>query len=585
MDKESKNCQNCHNEFVIEPDDFAFYEKMKVPAPTFCSECRLIRRLAWRNEKSLYKNQCKKCDKSIVTVYPKSSGIAVYCRPCWWADNWNELETGLDFDESQNFFSQLSNLFHKAPVPSLFGAYATLFNSEYTNMVNNLKNCYLLTHSSYDEDCMYGSVIENSKNSVDNTMLTDGELCYENVDCQKCYQSMYSVDCENCHNIYFSKNCVGCSDCFGCVNLRSKRYHIFNQPYSKEEYEAKLKEFNINSYKNVKGLKEKTLGFWQQFPQKYMHDRHNASVSGDYIYNSKNTHHSFITYDAEDLKFCAFITAGTKTADSYDFTHFGAASELLYESLQVGTNASSMKFCFFTILDTNNLEYCISSIGCKNCFGCVGLKKKEYCILNKQYSKEEYFALREKIIAHMNANPYVDKQKNTYKYGEFYPIELSPFGYNATTAQELFPLTKDEAVARGYGWQEKEEKSHKVDVSSENLPDTIDDVGEEILSQVIGCEHQGLCNENCSMAFKILPEELKFYKRVNIPLPRLCSNCRHHQRNKFVNPMKLWHRQCMCDKQNHSHGSDHCKTEFETSYAPDRPEIVYCEQCYQAEVA
>jgi hypothetical protein len=27
-----------------------------------------------------------------------------------------------------------------------------------------------------------------------------------------------------------------------------------------------------------------------------------------------------------------------------------------------------------------------------------------------------------------------------------------------------------------------------------------------------------------------------------------------------------------------------CNNTFETSYAPERPEIVYCERCYQGEV-
>jgi hypothetical protein len=46
-------------------------------------------------------------------------------------------------------------------------------------------------------------------------------------------------------------------------------------------------------------------------------------------------------------------------------------------------------------------------------------------------------------------------------------------------------------------------------------------------------------------------------------------------RIKRVNPPKLWHRKCM---------KEGCQNEFETSYAPERPEIVYCEKCYQQEV-
>jgi len=42
---ETKNCQNCKKDFTIEQDDFSFYEKIKVPPPTFCPECRYKRRI------------------------------------------------------------------------------------------------------------------------------------------------------------------------------------------------------------------------------------------------------------------------------------------------------------------------------------------------------------------------------------------------------------------------------------------------------------------------------------------------------------------------------------------------------------
>jgi len=583
MNSETRNCQNCHNKFTIEPDDFGFYEKINVPPPTFCPECRLIRRLTFRNEKSLYRNECKKCGKSVISVYPKDSNVVVYCRPCWWGDDWDELESAVNFDDSKDFFSQLNNLLHKAPLPNLFGLYTTLVNSEYTNMVGYLKNCYMITHSDFNENCIYGSFLGHCKDSVDNTMLNDSELCYENVNCQKCYQTMYSANCVNCRNVYFCQNCVDCSNCFGCVNLRNQKYHIFNQPYSKEEYQEKLKDLQINSYKKVQEVKEKVYEFWKSFPQKYMHERQNHHVSGDYIYNSKNAINSFTVFDLEDSKFCAFVTAGTKTTDCYDFSHYGMISDLLYESLQAGNYASNIKFCWYCISNTSDMEYCISTSGCKNCFGCVGLKKKQYCILNKQYTKEEYEILVEKIKKHMNEIPYIDKKRRMYRYGEFFPSELSPFGYNTTTAQEYFPLTKEEANKESYNWKELEEKNYEINILPENLPDTIADIDEEILSKVIGCEHKRLCNESCMTAFKIVPEELKFYKRMNLPLPRLCSNCRHYQRNKFRNPMKLWHRRCMCDKE-HPHHKGRCDIEFETSYAPDRPEIIYCEKCYQREV-
>jgi hypothetical protein len=184
----------------------------------------------------------------------------------------------------------------------------------------------------------------------------------------------------------------------------------------------------------------------------------------------------------------------------------------------------------------------------------------------------------------MNVMPYIDTKGRTYKYGEFFPSELSPFCYNETIAQEYFPLTKIEAIKQGYKWKDLEERNYTIDIKNEDIPDTINDIQESIVGKVIECEHKGKCNEQCTEAFKIIPYELQFYQRTNIPVPHLCPNCRHYQRLNQRNPLKLWHRGCMCDKTSHSHTGDKCDIEFETSYAPERPEIIYCEKCYQQEV-
>jgi hypothetical protein len=127
-------------------------------------------------------------------------------------------------------------------------------------------------------------------------------------------------------------------------------------------------------------------------------------------------------------------------------------------------------------------------------------------------------------------------------------------------------------------------RSYKITKKAQDLPDRIKEVGDEILNEVIECAHNQACNEQCTQAFRIVKDELQFYRRMNLPLPRLCPNCRHYQRLKQRNPLKLWHRQCMCDKNNHAH-KERCPVEFETSYAPERKETVYCESCYNAEVA
>ena len=125
------NCQNCKNDFNIEADDFLFYEKIKVPPPTFCPDCRLIRRMAWRNERSLYKRNCDLCGKSKILQFSADSKYKVYCRECWWSDEWDGVDVGREYDFSRSFFEQYRELLEEVPKAALHTEYSTMINSEY----------------------------------------------------------------------------------------------------------------------------------------------------------------------------------------------------------------------------------------------------------------------------------------------------------------------------------------------------------------------------------------------------------------------------------------------------------------------
>ena len=270
-----------------------------------------------------------------------------------------------------------------------------------------------------------------------------------------------------------------------------------------------------------------------------------------------------------------YIIHCVETKDSYDMYGGGIAS-LMYEGVDVGVEASKELFAILThsCLETHYTYMCYGS---KNLFGCIGMRGKQYCIFNKQYSKEEYFKLVPKIIEHMNNMPFVDKMGLRYKYGEFFPSAMSNFGYNETMAYEYFPLSKEEALSNGYKWWDKVQKTTgKETLKPEQVPDSIHDVSEDILNEVLVCT-------GCERNYKIVHNELIFYKKHSIPIPNQCFYCRNSARLKFENPFKLYHRTCMCDKE-HAHHKGHCDIEFETHYAPDRPEIIYCEKCYQQEV-
>jgi hypothetical protein len=381
------------------------------------------------------------------------------------------------------------------------------------------------------------------------------------------------------------------------VNLRNKSYCIYNQRYSKEEYQKRLAALNIQDIAGILRARQEfeALRTRNIVPAYIQH--HSVNSSGTWLNECKDVFNSFNCANVENGKYLMGISDGK---DVMDFTYWAASSELIYESANIGRQCASVLFSNECWNQLRNAQYCINCHNSSNLFGCVGLRNKQYCILNKQYTKEQYEALVPRIIKHMNDMPYVDAKGRAYRYGEFFPSELSPFAYNETIAQEYFPLTKDEALAKGYKWRDPDTKHYTITKKPDDLPEHVKDVEDSILKETIGCAHAGECNHQCTTAFKIIPEELQFYRRMNLPLPRLCSNCRHYERLKNRNPMHLWRRPCMCAgarsaKSNvgivyqnvtqHSHGDKPCPNEPQTSYDPARPEIVYCIDCFQAEVA
>jgi len=629
---ETKTCENCRNQFTIEPDDFDFYAKIKVPAPTWCPECRTIRRFSWRNERIFHKNICARTGKSLISGFSPDSGIKVYDRDVWWSDGWDALAYGSDYDFSKNFFNQFRALLEHVPQPNVFNARTV--NCDYTQHTGDYKNAYLVFASWSGENMTYGARCLESKDSMDVFAMANCELCYQVMEANKCYKIAFSQRVENCSDSFFLFDCKGCANCFGCVNLRNKSYCIFNKPYGKENYHKKINELNLGSNVAIAELKRRFVEIKLQCLHKYANINNSQKSTGNNITNAYNCRECFDV--STSVRDCKFVQNALTLKDSYDCYGAGANAELLYEIFDCGVQGSRQLFGG-VIYGCLNTQYSYNCHNCENCFGCVGLRKKQYCVLNKQYSKEEYEELVPRIIAHMNEQPYVDGKGRVYRYGEFFPPELSPFAYNETIAQEYFPLTKDQALAQGYRWRDPETRNYQITISNSQLPDHIKDVSDSITEEIIQCEHTPLsspenqqsrkpvfpsCNEQCTQAFKIIPQELQFYRRMNLPLPRLCPNCRHYERLKQRNPLKLWERQCACqgvqssefgvqrhsDSQpitpnselvssnpqlltssylntaSHFHGTTPCPNAFQTSYAPDRPEIVYCEQCYNAEV-
>ncbi|TSC75328.1 MAG: Uncharacterized protein G01um101433_902 [Parcubacteria group bacterium Gr01-1014_33] len=512
-------------------------------------------------------------------MYSESAPFPVYCSRCWWSDTWDAREFGIEYDNTKSFLEQFQELMHRVPHESLQAKHS--INSDYANYTMNSKNVYLSYLIIEGEDISFSRFLLESKNCVDCSYSTKIENCINVSRTAFCSNCSNSMILDYCRDVHFTYDSTNCSDCFGCVNLHHKQYHIFNQPYSKEEYEKKILELQSLP---LKTQQTRVNEFLKTQPQRgYIHYFSN-NVSGEEVYYSENCRECYLANFVRDSAYVfntsSLARSNALTHDIYDCA-LVADMALSYEMI----GGSKSYQCRFGIINDNSfsLEYSFFCYGANDLFGCIGIRNKKRCILNKEYDEETFRRLREEII------------KNMEHYGEFLSLNLSPFAYNETIAQEYFPLTKEAAIEKGYTWKDPKTKEYKITLPARDVPHAIEEVRDSVFEETIGCEHEGKCNEQCTTAFKIIPQELELYRKLKYPLPRMCPNCRYYQMLKAKNPLRLFDASCNCagdasdnaiykNKAVHFHGKDHCPKAFKTIFSPESGMIAYCIACYQIEV-
>ena len=345
--------------------------------------------------------------------------------------------------------------------------------------------------------------------------------------------------------------------------MRHKEFCFFNEQLDKESYSAKVAQVTLD-YETRKKTKTLVAQHFLKYPRPATQNMQCEDVSGDRLSESKNAHYCF---DSGKLEDCKNIFIAESIKDSQDISSMGW-TELSYFS-------SSTMTAYHTCFSSHSLElqdcyYLYQCFHMKHCFGCVGMHNKEYCVLNKQYSKDQYEELLPKIIQHMRTprapsrgplSPPSADSSHDPEFGQFFPITISPFAYNESIAQEYFPLTKEQALNQGLAWYDQQ-LVNRYEGPKITLENKIEDVSDDVIKKILTCEQ---CDKN----YKIIQQELAQYRNMRLPVPRVCWECRHRERLNQKPPRKLWERSC-----------SNCQQKVQTSYAPDRPEKIVCEPCY-----
>ncbi len=546
-----KICEHCKKEFSITNEELGMYEKLGLELPRICFFCRVSLHFSVWPFGKFRKTKSDLSGESMITVLSAQKRYPIYTLHEWHSDAWDGIDYGKEYDPSRPFFDQMKELQEKVPRPHQGAGNST--NCDWCDDVWNSKNCYLSRSMEECEDLYYAYRVFRGKNSIDLVFCFDSNNCYDCTYCFNSYDLFYSQNSRDCMNSYFLFDCRNCSNCFMCWNLRGKSYCIENIQYSKEEYLEKIGSFQLTSFKSIQNFR---IQFGEMVKKNVVH-RENFNIrannsEGEFLLDMNNAHNCFGIQFSEE---CYNCVRGLTDKTNIDANGCWYAEFVGNSSSCV--NAYAMKYSSWS--SGRFSEYLDLCKECEYCFGCVGLKNKKYCILNTQYTKEEYEALREKVIGDMKARG---------EYGSFFPYAMSTGPYNFSTSYSYFPeKTKEEILALGGYWEDIDE-TRTEGMPTAELPDDIRDVPDSIIAQALICPVSG-------WRFNIAQRELEFYKQKGVPLPRVHFDVRIKERMKYLTVLKPTERACVF-----------CGKNMRVYYPKEwKYEKIACTECYQKEVA
>lgn len=265
-------------------------------------------------------------------------------------------------------------------------------NAVYGDYFFRSKNIYLSYFCFESTDCFYSEYLSNCRDCIDCIHVSASELAYECTDCTSLYNCSFLQDCHNCSNVDFSVDLLNCKDCFGCFGLRHRQFCIFNKQYSESEYREKVLELKKKSSDKILEI---LAPEFEKHARLYAHVLKSENSLGDYIYYSNNCFRCFNIRNIENAAYVTEIFSPENSSSNCVDCDLGTGLQDCYETFNANLciNCNFLANCF----QCEDSEYLIDCYNCSNCFGCVNLSNKQYCVLNRQLTRDEYLLAIQKI--------------------------------------------------------------------------------------------------------------------------------------------------------------------------------------------
>lgn len=553
----ARTCKKCGQSFRVEKEDIDFYKMLRVPPPTLCPLCRKKRRFGHlMRAPKFFKRKCSVPGhvEEVISVYPPDSPHQTYDFTYYRSDGWDGVSYGVRMEPHAPFFSQFRDFFFKIPHVALERDPAGV-GVDYTLGGRGGKNNYYCAMAYESEECSYCIDARFSRSMVDSNFVTHTSFGYELVGTEASNASRFLVQCTNCLESSFLYDCKNCSYCFMSANLRNRSYVFYGEQLTKEEYVNRMSNLHLGDRTVQNDCKNEFEKLLNHTLRRAVHTTNCVNSVGDHLEECRDCYFTFRSAKSERCRYCDNLL-GTK--DSMDCVN--VLGERCYESVvAVPGNA------FFSMYTRNStfVEYCVECYDCSNCFGCVGLKNKQYHIFNTPYQENEYWGALDVLKANMLGRG---------EYGEFFDLSMGLMPYQSSSGQLYFPLTESEARAQNIPWYREPEPNIPEGIRlrdpQREVPSNVRDVPENVVNDALVCEKTG-------KPFRVVPDELQFYRKMNIPLPTKHPWERMVTRVGFEGGTVLYPFTC-----------PRCGTATRAVYTPEEQKrlTVLCEPCYLKEV-
>jgi len=381
----------------------------------------------------------------IVSKYPPTSRISKVTDISSFDKNIDDRMSMHAYASQKWFFKNFAILFSSITHPWTI-MYALAENADFANEVLASKNVYLSSTVIKDcENVLYSSNIKEWSSDVLNSVMVwnNSQNVYMWVGIIESSNIFYSRCIKNSSNIWFCVNCVWCSHCMMCVDMENASYCIRNKQYTKEEYikiKTELLKRKDKFYHRYKQLPITWKNIWS------------TRVTWSFVCQSQDVENWLYSYWLKQVR-NSIIWWGKWVneymADIICWCTIG--NDHIYGVVWAWAWSSHL-YCSCHIV-WSHIYYCYYMENCSFCLWCVGLKNKQFCILNKQYTKEEWHQKVNKIFATM---------EKEWSLWFFFPAAMCPYYFNDTIAYQLDDsFTKEEVEEK---WYLRRDEVVKVDI-------------------------------------------------------------------------------------------------------------------------